>query len=83
MWNLAKTALALAFAAALAVGSTGPAAAFYIHGPGFHVWIGHHHHYYNYYGGGWNTWNGCPPDYTIQGGVCKPYQGPVYGWPYR
>lgn len=21
------------------------------------------------------TWNGCPPNYTIQGGVCKPYQG--------
>ncbi len=21
------------------------------------------------------AWNGCPPNYTIQGGVCKPYQG--------
>ena len=28
-----------------------------------------------YYGGGWNTWNGCPPRYTIQDGVCKPYRG--------
>jgi hypothetical protein len=42
-------------------------------------WYGHHHHYYNYYGGG--TWNGCPTDWTIQGGVCKPYRhGP---WDYR
>ena len=28
-----------------------------------------------YYGGGWNTWNGCPPNYTVQDGVCKPYRG--------
>ena len=25
--------------------------------------------------GGWNTYNGCPPRYTIQDGVCKPYRG--------
>jgi hypothetical protein len=25
------------------------------------------------------TWNGCPPGYTVQGGVCQPYQGPVGG----
>jgi hypothetical protein len=25
------------------------------------------------------TWNGCPPGYTIQGGVCQPYRGPVGG----
>jgi hypothetical protein len=25
--------------------------------------------------GGWNTWNGCPPNYTVQDGVCKPYRG--------
>lgn len=46
------------------------------------IGIGHpyHRHYYNYYGGG--AWNGCPPDWTIQGGVCKPYRhGPwdIYG----
>jgi hypothetical protein len=23
----------------------------------------------------YNTWNGCPPRYTIQDGVCKPYTG--------
>ncbi len=51
--------------------------------------------YYRYYGGyggyygGWRTWNGCPPGWTIQGGVCKPYRyGPWdnynYGYnPYR
>jgi hypothetical protein len=31
---------------------------------------------YGYYGGRrWNTWNGCPPYWTIQDGVCKPYRG--------
>jgi len=24
---------------------------------------------------GYRTWNGCPPHYTIQDGVCKPYRG--------
>jgi hypothetical protein len=28
---------------------------------------------------GWPTYNGCPPGYTVQGGVCQPYQGPVGG----
>lgn len=23
----------------------------------------------------WPTWNGCPPHYTVQDGVCKPYRG--------
>ncbi|HEY6023811.1 MAG TPA: hypothetical protein VIV34_06495 [Pseudolabrys sp.] len=36
------------------------------YGPGY---------YRGYGGGGWNTWNGCPPNYTIQDGVCKPYRG--------
>ena len=31
--------------------------------------------YYGAIGGGWRTWNGCPPNYTIQDGVCKPYLG--------
>ena len=81
MRTLAKTALALSFVAALTVGSVVPAGAFYINGPGFHVWVGHHHpRYYDYYRGpayrgGYNTWNGCPPYYTIQDGVCKPYRG--------
>ncbi len=25
------------------------------------------------------TFNGCPPGYTVQGGVCKPYRGPTGG----
>jgi len=33
------------------------------------------------YGYGYRTWNGCPPGYTVQGGNCAPYQGPVgRGW---
>jgi hypothetical protein len=31
------------------------------------------------YGYGYRTWNGCPPGYTVQGGNCAPYQGPVGG----
>jgi hypothetical protein len=31
------------------------------------------------YGYHYRTWNGCPPYWTVQGGVCKPYQGPVGG----
>jgi len=23
----------------------------------------------------WRTWNGCPPHYTVQGGLCRPYRG--------
>jgi hypothetical protein len=23
----------------------------------------------------WRTWNGCPPHYTVQDGLCKPYRG--------
>jgi hypothetical protein len=33
----------------------------------------------DYYDRPHRTWNGCPPNWTIQGGVCKPYQGPVGG----
>jgi hypothetical protein len=31
------------------------------------------------YGYGGQTWNGCPPGYTVQGGSCAPYRGPVGG----
>jgi hypothetical protein len=67
MRTLTTIAATLGVISAIVVGSAVPAAA----------WYGYHHRYYNYYGGGgWHTWNGCPPDWTIQGGVCKPYQGP-------
>jgi hypothetical protein len=66
MRTLGIIAVAIGLVGTIAVGSAVPAAA---------DWYGHHHNrYYNYYGGG--TWNGCPPDWTIQGGACKPYQGP-------
>ena len=33
------------------------------------------------YGYGGQTWNGCPPGYTVQGGNCAPYRGPSgRGW---
>jgi hypothetical protein len=28
---------------------------------------------------GYRTYNGCPPGYTVQGGGCRPYRGPVGG----
>jgi hypothetical protein len=85
MRTLASTVLALGFVGAMAIGTTVPVMAqgVYFNAPGVHVRVGHpyHRHYYDYYGGG-GTWNGCPPDWTIQGGVCKPYRhGPwdIYG----
>jgi hypothetical protein len=30
---------------------------------------------YGYEGRRYNTWNGCPHMYTVQGGECKPYIG--------
>ena len=87
MRTLGKIVAALGVIGAIGVTSVMPASA---------DWYGHRHRYYNYYGGGgyhggWRTGNGCPPDWTIQGGVCKPYQhGPwdYYGgthqqWGYR
>jgi hypothetical protein len=31
--------------------------------------------YYRTPYGRYRTWNGCPPNYTIQDGQCKPYRG--------
>jgi len=84
--GIAKSALALGVAGAMAIGGTAPAAAqINIDVPGVHVHVGRHHrHYYpppgpgygpGYGYGGWNTWNGCPPNFTVQDGVCKPYRG--------
>ncbi len=64
MRSLAIMAAALGLVGTIAVATAPPAAA---------DWYGRHHRYYNYGGG---TWNGCPPDWTNQGGVCKPYRGP-------
>ena len=84
MRTLARTAAALGIVGAMALGTTVPvmAAGIYFNGHGVHVHLGHHHHYYDRYaGGGWNTYNGCPPGYTIQGGNCAPYHGPT-AWDY-
>jgi hypothetical protein len=73
MRTLARTAVALGFVGAMAIGTTVPVMAqgVYINGAGVHINLGHHRHYYDEYsGGGWNTWNGCP-------GNCAPYKGPV------
>jgi hypothetical protein len=79
MQTLARMSATLGVVGAIAAGGVIPASA-------LDIYIGnrHRHHYYDYGGGGWNTWNGCPPGYTIQGGNCAPYKGPVYGpgWGY-
>ena len=64
MRTLGKIAAALGVVGAIGISGVLPASADW--------YYGHHHRYYNYYGGG--TWNGCPPRWTIQGGVCKPYR---------
>jgi hypothetical protein len=74
MQTLARIGATLGVVGAIAASSVIPASALDIY-----IGHGHRHHYYDYGGGGWNTWNGCPSMYTIQGGVCKPYQGPIYG----
>jgi hypothetical protein len=55
--------------------------------PGLHIGVGqfyhryydrpYQHRYYDYYGGGGNCYYGgcCPPHFTVQDGVCKPYRG--------
>ncbi len=73
MRTLGKIAAALGVVCAIGISGVLPASADW--------YYGHHHRYYNYYGGR-GTWNGCPPDWTVQGGVCKPYRhGPwdIYG----
>jgi hypothetical protein len=84
MRTLGKITATLGVLGAIALAGVVPASA---------DWYGHHHRYYNYYGGyhGGGDLNGCPRGWTVQGGVCKPYQhGPwdIYGgthqdWGYR
>ena len=91
MRTLAKTAVALSFVGATAVGTTATVQAqgygYYPHPYYHHYNYRHYPRYYGYYGGG----RPCRPGWTVQGGVCKPYQyGPwdIYGgthqdWGYR
>ena len=82
---LGTMAVALSFVSAIAV-SSAPAAADWYYGHRHHGY----HGYYNYYGGGYGG-SPCRRGWTVQGGVCKPYQhGPwdIYGgthqdWGYR
>ena len=63
MRTLVRTAVALGFIGATAIGTTVPVMAqgVYFNAPGVHIGVGrpYHRHYYDYYGGG-GTWNGCP-----------------------
>ena len=89
MYTLAKTAVAIGFVGAMAIGTTAPVRAqgFHLNGPGLHVQIGQPERdyrperrgdrdgrYYDYYPGQSES-NGCPRHYTVQDGVCKLYRG--------
>jgi hypothetical protein len=71
MQKLRKIAATLGFVGAVIATTAFPAAA---------DWYGRHHHYYNFYGGNPDphcTYAGCCPlGYTVQGGICRPYEGP-------
>jgi len=85
--RMRNAVVGLSFIGAIALTGPAPAVArgFYFNAPGVHVRVGGPYRdywgprYYDYYpgaaGGGFETWNGCPPGYTIQGGACKPYRG--------
>lgn len=84
MRTITKTALALGFLGAIAIGGVAPAQAFSIDAPGVHVHVGPHHRYgsgpryYDQapgYGPGYYGYRDCPRGYTVQDGVCKPYRG--------
>ena len=81
MRTLVKSTLGLSYIGTVAIGPTVPVQAqgFYLDAPGVHIGVGAITTI-----PGWRTWNGCPPDWTIQGGVCEPYRhGPWdygYGW---
>jgi len=82
MRTLTKTAVALGFIGAAAIGTTATVQAQGYYGYGYHPHPYYHHYprYYGYYGGG-GRWP-CPRGWTVQGGVCKPYRyGPwdIYG----
>jgi hypothetical protein len=81
MRTLAKTAVALGFIGATAIGTTATVQAQGYYGYGYYPHPYYHRHYPRYYGyqGGYyggGTFNGCPPGWTIQGGNCAPYKGP-------
>jgi hypothetical protein len=82
MRTLAKTAFALSFIGATALGTSGAVQAQGVYfGNGYYPHPYYHPYYYRHYGGGgYPTWNGCPPRWTVQGGACKPYRYGPWDW---
>jgi len=81
MRNIATAILALATLGAMAVGPTAIAEAQYYYPyppqpppPPYYYRYGPPAGYYPP-SPRWMTWNGCPPHYTVQSGLCKPYRG--------
>ncbi len=89
MHTLAKTAVALGFVGAMAIGATAPVKAqgIYLDGRGLNVQFGQPDRDYRHegrgdrgrryydYSPGYGEGNGCPRHYTVQDGACKPYRG--------
>jgi hypothetical protein len=80
MRNLAKFVLGICTFGALIAGSTAPGQAQYYYPypppPPRYYYPPPPPPPYGYYPRRWGgTYNGCPPHYTIQDGVCKPYRG--------
>jgi hypothetical protein len=89
MYTLAKTAVALGFVGAMAIGAAAPVMAqgIYLNGRGLDVQLGQSDRYHGHdgrgdrdrryydYSPGYGAGNGCPRNYTVQDGACKPYRG--------
>ena len=90
MRTMTQALLALGFVGAMAIGTPVPTKAQGIYLPGVGVEIGtpdrrYDRRYYRDYDNSYaydrryqqryNNWNGCPRNYTIQDGRCKPYRG--------
>ena len=78
------------FAAATVIAIAGSASAQYYYGPGYGPNVEPRYQDDRYYRRDYRyreqtygydaprryrTWNGCPPYYTVQDGVCRPYRG--------
>src|SRR5689334_1084680 len=82
MTNIMKIVVTTMGLCSLAIGAAAPASAQYYYYPRHHYWPGYGYRYYN--PDPHCTYLGCcPRGWTVQGGVCKPYQGPHGpGWGY-
>ncbi len=89
MHTLAKTAVALGFVGAMAIGTSVPikAQGIYLDGRRVNVQLGQPDQGYRHggrgdrdrryydYSPGYGEGNGCPRHFTVQDGACKPYRG--------